>query len=62
MNRQKIQGFNYLEKDPSNGAIILEPQSSVEMIKLDNLTRRLKIVESQTTEILQLLRKLVSEE
>lgn len=60
MSNLKIQGFNNLEKDPSNGAILLNSNQNVECIKLDNLMRKLKIVENQNKQILELLEQLSS--
>ena len=48
-----------LEKDPVSGAVILNPTNNASDIKLDNLFRKVREIEKQNKEILQLLQELL---
>ena len=57
MNNLKVQGYDNLEKDPNSGAIVLAPSSnSITDIRINNLMKKVKKIEAQNEEILQLLR------
>lgn len=60
MNNLKIKGHENLEKDPNSGAILLAPSNNVVDIKLDNLFRKMKKLEKQNEEILQILKDLIN--
>lgn len=62
MSNLKIKGFDNLEKDPDSGAILLNQQNDITTIKLDNLMRKIKVLEKQNNEILELLKGLCSKE
>lgn len=62
MSNLKIKGFDNLEKDPDSGAILLNQQNDITTIKLDNLMRKMKVLEKQNNEILELLKGLCSKE
>lgn len=47
-----------MQKDPDSGAIILSENKSLEDIKLDNVMKRLGIIEKQNAYIIELLDKL----
>ena len=57
MNNLKIKGYDNLEKDPNTGAILLAPSNDVIDIKLDNLSRKIKILQKQNEEIITLLKE-----
>lgn len=58
MNNLKIKGFDNLEKDPESGAILLNQQNDITTIKLDNLMRKVKLIEKQNSEIIEMLKAL----
>lgn len=58
-NNLKIKGFDNLEKDPVSGAVILNTTNNASDIKLDNLFRKVREIEKQNKEILQLLQELL---
>lgn len=62
MSNLKIKGFDNLEKDPENGAILLNQQNDITTIKLDNLMRKMKVLEKQNTEIMELLKQFCGKE
>lgn len=62
MSNLKIKGFDNLEKDPDSGAILLNQQNDITTIKLDNLMRKMKLLEKQNNEILELLKGLCNKE
>lgn len=53
----KIKGYNNLEKDPNTGAILLTPSNDIVDIKIDNLTKKIKVLQKQNEEILALLKE-----
>lgn len=53
----KIKGYNNLEKDPNSGAILLAPSNDIVDIKIDNLTKKIKVLQKQNEEILALLKE-----
>lgn len=60
MNNIKFKNCDYMEKDPVSGAIVLSENKRLEDIKLDNLMKRLGIVEKQNEQIIELLQKLTN--
>ena len=60
MSNLKVKGFDDLEKDPTSGAILLTPKVSPVGIKVDAILRKIKSLEKQNEEILQLLKQLTS--
>ena len=60
MSNLKVQGYDNLEKDPNSGAILLAPSNSAADIKMDNLMRKMKSLQKQNEEILQILKDLQS--
>ena len=42
MNNLKIKGYDNLEKDPENGAVILSQNYNTRDIQLNNLIKRVK--------------------
>lgn len=59
MTNLKVKGFDNLEKDPNTGAILLAPSNNIVDIKLDNLSRKVKVLQKQNEEILTLLREIL---
>ena len=57
----KIKDCGYMQKDPDSGAIVLSENKSLEDIKLDNVMKRLGIVEKQNAYIIELLEKLTGQ-
>ena len=60
MNNLKIKGFDNLEKDPVSGAVLLTPSNTATDVKLDYLVRKIKSLEKQNEDILQLLKDILN--
>lgn len=57
MNNLKIKDFDNLEKDPNSGAILISSgNNSALEIRVSNLMRKVKHIEAQNEEIIQLLK------
>jgi len=52
---QKIKGFDNLEKDPSSGAVILTASTKKSDIQLDFLVQKIKQLDAQNKQIIELL-------
>ena len=60
MNNLKIKGFDNLEKDPVSGAVLLTPSNTASDVKLDYLVRKIKSIEKQNEDILQMLKDILN--
>lgn len=52
---QKIKGFDNLEKDPASGAVILTASTKKSDIQLDFLVQKIKQLDAQNKQIIELL-------
>lgn len=59
MNNIRIKDHADLEKDPNSGAVILRNTHTLTDLKIENVNRRVKIIEQQNKEILQLLHEIM---
>lgn len=59
MSNLQVKNFENLEKDPVSGAVLLKNSHTIIDIKVENLLRKVKVLEKQNEEILQLLKTIV---